>query len=126
MKILAPISLGELVDKITILELKIEYITDPDKLININNELKELARTLNEIKFIPSIDEDKQRLKEVNRSLWHIENFKRECEHKGKFDREFTLAAREVYIKNDLRAEIKRTINQKTGSSIVEEKSYSK
>lgn len=124
MKILAPISLGELIDKITILELKQEYIQDTDKLVNVANELKELARILNEIKFIPSIEEDRARLKEVNRSLWHIENFKRECEHKGKFDREFTLAAREVYIKNDLRAEIKRDINQKTGSSIVEEKSY--
>ena len=124
MKILAPISLGELIDKITILELKQEYILDEAKRVNINKELDELNYILNELVIIPNLNAERDRLKEVNRTLWHIESFKRECEYHGRFDRAFTQAAREVYLKNDLRAEIKRAINQQTGSSIVEEKSH--
>lgn len=124
MKILAPISLGELIDKITILELKQEYILDQAKQVNIHKELDELNQILNELVIIPNLNTEREQLKQVNRDLWHIESFKRECEYHGRFDRAFTGAAREVYLKNDLRAEIKRKINMQTGSSIVEEKSY--
>jgi hypothetical protein len=124
MRILAPISLGELIDKLTILELKQEYIRDDAKLENINNELDELNKILNNLLIKTPLTDEREALKAVNRDLWHIENFKRECEHTGRFDRAFIEAGREVYLKNDLRAQIKRTINTKTGSAIVEEKSY--
>ena len=124
MTILAPISLGELIDKITILELKAEYITVPDKLVNITHELRELNSILDNLVIKTDLATERAALKEVNRSLWHIENFKRGCELKSQFDHEFIEAARKVYLKNDLRAEIKRQINNKTGSDIVEEKSY--
>ena len=124
MRILAPISLGELIDKLTILELKQEYIRDELKLENINNELDELNKILNNLLIKTPLTDEREALKAVNRELWHIENFKRECEHTGRFDRAFIEAGREVYLKNDVRAQIKRTINTKTGSAIVEEKSY--
>jgi hypothetical protein len=124
MKILAPISLGELLDKITILELKAEYIKDSQKQANIQYELNELNQILSNSEIKTDLSSEREALKEVNRTLWHIENFKRSCEKTGRFDREFTQASREVYLKNDLRAEIKRQINNKTGSTIVEEKSY--
>ena len=124
MRILAPISLGELIDKITILELKQEYITDPVKLTNINYELDELLAILKTLLIQPFPQSQREALKAVNRDLWHIENFKRECEGNGRFDRAFIEAGREVYLKNDLRAKIKREINTLTGSAIVEEKSY--
>jgi hypothetical protein len=123
MIILAPISLGELVDKITILELKLEFLTDSKKLENVNVELTHLNNTLNEL-TIPDIVIERDALKLVNRRLWHIENFKRECEKNQTFGEEFVETARQVYIKNDLRAEIKRRINIMVGSTIVEEKSY--
>ena len=119
----APISVGELIDKITILELKIEFLTDPKKLENINTELNYLNNTLNEL-TIPDIVAERDALKLVNRRLWHIENFKRECEKNQTFGEEFVDTARQVYIKNDLRAEIKRRINIMVGSTIIEEKSY--
>ena len=124
MRILAPISLGELIDKITILELKQEYITDELKLQNINNELDELNSILKTLLVQPFPQSEREALKAVNRELWHIENFKRECETTGRFDRAFIEAGREVYLKNDLRARIKKEINTLTGSAIVEEKSY--
>ena len=124
MRILAPISLGELIDKITILELKQELITDTAKLENINNELDELNAILKTLLIQPFPQSQREALKAVNRELWHIENFKRECEGTGRFDRAFIEAGREVYLKNDLRAKIKREINVLTGSAIVEEKSY--
>jgi hypothetical protein len=124
MRILAPISLGELIDKITILELKQEYIRDELKLENINNELDELNAILKTLLIQPFPQSQREALKAVNRDLWHIENFKRECEGNGRFDRAFIEAGREVYLKNDLRAKIKREINVLTGSAIVEEKSY--
>ena len=124
MRILAPISLGELIDKLTILELKQEYIRDELKLENINNELDELNAILKTLLIQPFPQSQREALKAVNRDLWHIENFKRECEGNGRFDRAFIEAGREVYLKNDLRAKIKREINTLTGSAIVEEKSY--
>ena len=125
MRILAPISLGELIDKITILELKQEFITDSDKLSNINHELVELNSILKTLLIQPFPQSQREALKAVNRELWHIENYKRGCEQDQVFDRGFIQAAREVYLKNDLRAQIKREINRVTGSAIVEEKSYS-
>lgn len=125
MRILAPISLGELIDKITILELKLEYIKDELKLQNCQHELDELMAILKTLIIQPFPQSEREALKEVNRRLWHIENFKRECESNGRFDRAFIEAGREVYLNNDLRAAIKKQINVQTGSAIVEEKSYS-
>ena len=119
----APISIGELIDKITILELKLEFLTDPNKLANVNIELTHLNNILHNI-IIPDIVVERDALKLVNRRLWHIENFKRECEKNQTFGEEFIETARQVYLKNDLRAEIKRRINEIAGSTIVEEKSY--
>jgi len=123
MIILAPISLGELIDKITILELKMEFLTDTKKLENVALELSHLNKILNEL-IIPDIVPERETLKLVNRRLWHIENFKRECEKNQTFGEEFVESARQVYLKNDLRAELKRRINQIAGSTIIEEKSY--
>jgi hypothetical protein len=119
----APISIGELIDKITILELKLEFLTDTNKLSNVNTELTHLTKILNELS-IPDIVDERDALKLVNRKLWHIENFKRECEKNQTFGEEFIETARQVYLKNDLRAEIKRRINLMVGSTIIEEKSY--
>jgi len=119
----APISIGELIDKITILELKLEFLTDTNKLANVNTELTHLSKILSEL-TIPDIIDEREALKLVNRRLWHIENFKRECEKNQTFGEEFIESARQVYLKNDLRAEIKRKINTMVGSTIVEEKSY--
>jgi hypothetical protein len=123
MIIQAPISIGELIDKITILELKLEFLTDTKKLANVNTELTYLNKILNEL-TITDITVERDTLKLVNRRLWHIENYKRECEKNQTFDNKFIDAARQVYLKNDLRAEIKRKINLMVGSTIVEEKSY--
>lgn len=117
-------SLGELIDKITILELKQELIIDQNKQVNIRYELSELNKILSNLLIKTPLNTEREALKAVNRELWHIENFKRGCELDQDFDHKFIEAAREVYLKNDLRAEIKRTINTLTGSAIVEEKSY--
>ncbi len=123
MIILAPISVGELIDKITILELKLEFLTDSKKLENVKLELDHLNTILNSIS-IPDIIPERDALKLVNRRLWHIENFKRDCEKNQTFNEDFIETARQVYLKNDLRAEIKRRINTMVGSTIIEEKSY--
>jgi len=94
MRILAPISLGELIDKITILELKQEYITDPGKLANVEHELGELNNILGNLLIKIPLEGERAALKAVNRELWHIENFKRECEGNGRFDRAFIEAGR--------------------------------
>jgi len=119
----APISVGELIDKITILELKLEFLTDSKKLENVNIELTHLSKILADL-AIPDILVERDALKLVNRRLWHIENFKRESEKNQSFGKEFVENARQVYIKNDLRAEIKLRINEMVGSTIIEEKSY--
>ena len=119
----APISIGELIDKITILELKLEFLSDSKKLENVTLELSHLNKILNGL-IIPDIIAERETLKLVNRRLWHIENFKRECEKNQTFGEEFVETARQVYLKNDLRAELKRRINQIAGSTIIEEKSY--
>lgn len=127
--ILAPISIGELVDKITILEIKMKMITDDKKLINVLEELNALVQVFadnigNNLNEDDGLTELRNRLYDVNQELWHIEDFKRACERDQNFGEEFVQAARQVYLKNDLRASIKRDINSLTGSTIVEVKSY--
>lgn len=127
MIILAPISVGELVDKITILLIKQERILDPVKLINIDREFVQLTNILDTLadEHFASIAGLFLELKDINNQLWDIENYKRACESTGNFDLIFIEAARNVYLKNDQRARIKREINQLTNSDIVEEKGYS-
>jgi hypothetical protein len=124
--LVVPISLGELVDKITILEIKKEEISDKDKLRNVLHELELLSGVLKG----QAIDGERfQRLVhdlgEVNRRLWRIEDCIRDCERKAQFDQEFIQLARDVYKTNDIRARLKREINTLFGSTLVEEKSYS-
>jgi len=123
MIVMAPISVGELIDKITILQIKQQEIKNLEKKNNITVELTELQQICNSLQ-LPDISELQDKLYHVNRMLWMIEDFKRSCEKKQKFDVEFVEAARSVYIKNDQRAAIKREINTVCGSVIVEEKSY--
>jgi hypothetical protein len=123
MIVLAPISVGELIDKITILEIKLTLLTDPAKLENVKVELDELNKVRNSLD-LPPLHEFEKQLKVVNEELWNIEDFKRRMEKEQKFDEGFIAAARWVYLKNDIRAAIKREINKRCGSLIVEEKSY--
>ena len=123
MIVMAPISVGELIDKITILQIKQTKITDESKLVNIHRELQELLYIFDNLD-IPNVVERTDRLRQINAELWDIEDFKRQCEQDRAFDAKFIQAAREVYIKNDLRAHLKRDINEQCGSTIVEEKSY--
>ena len=120
--ILAPISIGELIDKITILEIKQINMTGI-KLKNINKELKLLKNILQDKNLEINIDLIKN-LKKVNKKLWEIEDNIRIKESKQEFDEEFIKLARSVYIENDKRASIKKEINQKYNSDLVEEKSY--
>lgn len=124
MQVEIPVSIGELVDKITILEIKHSLITQASKLVNIDRELKLLKQRLQALNLDSLLDAEQTELHTVNRRLWDIENFKRNCERCQKFDSEFVEAARMVYIFNDQRAEIKRRINDLVGSEIREEKSY--
>ena len=120
--ILAPISIGELIDKITILEIKQIYMTGI-KLKNINKEMKLLKNILQDKNLEINIDLIKN-LKKINNTLWEIEDNIRIKESKQEFDEEFIKLARSVYIENDKRASIKKEINQKYNSDLVEEKSY--
>ena len=124
-KILAEISAGELIDKITILEIKKEKITNKDKLIEIEKELLSLNDTMK--KFIPNnseISKFKDSLKDINLKLWDIEDGKRSAEKNNNFGEEFVELARKVYKFNDERAKIKLAINNALGSNIKEVKSY--
>ena len=120
--ILAPISIGELIDKITILEIKQIHMTGI-KLKNINKEMKLLKKILQDKNLEINIDLIKN-LKNINKKLWEIEDNIRIKESKQEFDEEFIKLARSVYIENDKRASIKKEINQKYNSDLVEEKSY--
>ena len=120
--ILAPISIGELIDKITILEIKQIYMTGI-KLKNINKEIKLLKNILQKQNLEINIDLIKN-LKKINKKLWEIEDKIRIKESKQEFDEDFIKLARSVYIENDKRASIKKEINQKYNSDLVEEKSY--
>ena len=124
-KIYAEISAGELVDKITILEIKKEKITNKEKLIEIKKELDSLTNTFNKsIKKNINLETLTKELKNVNLKLWDIENKKRELEKKQRFGKEFIELARNVYKFNDERAKIKLKINEALGSNIKEVKSY--
>ena len=122
---LVPTSVGELIDKITILKIKQEKITDQLKLDNINRELKELERIWETSKD-PTVDlaDLHDQLKSINLKLWDIEDHIRAKESAAQFDQEFIELARSVYKQNDLRAAIKKQINTRSGSTLVEEKSY--
>ena len=124
-KILAEISAGELFDKITILEIKKEKISNKEKLVDVEKELNSLNDTVG--KFIPdqsNISKHINDLKEINLKLWDIEDGKRAAEKEKKFDDKFIELARNVYKLNDERAKIKLEINTALGSNIKEVKSY--
>ena len=116
---------GELIDKITILKIKTERMTDPAKLKNVNHELDVLsqARAAYLIQS-DALDRLEYALRQVNEALWVIEDDIRACEAARDFGPKFIELARSVYIQNDKRAAIKKSINELCGSSIVEEKSY--
>ncbi|HVF35831.1 MAG TPA: DUF6165 family protein [Candidatus Saccharimonadia bacterium] len=120
-----PVSFGELLDKITILEIKAERIRDPAKRANVRHELELLEatwRSAPESKL--DIASEREALRSVNLRLWVIEDDIRAQEQRQAFDAEFVRLARAVYFENDERARIKRDINVKLGSQLVEEKSY--
>ncbi len=124
-EIIVPVSPGELVDKMTILKIKSERMTDATKLANVHFELQALQTTWAKSDFAKiDIAADEAALHAVNRRLWIIEDDIRDKEHAQEFDVEFIRLARAVYVENDERAAIKRRINLKLGSAIVEEKSY--
>ncbi len=124
MIISTPISLGELVDKISILHIKKINIKDDDKLKLIREELELLKQTLNENIKNDDIKKYLKSLIEINSKLWVIEDDIRDCERNKKFDQTFIDLARSVYFTNDERSQIKLDINRKFGSKIVEVKSY--
>ena len=120
-----PVSLGELIDKITILEIKRSKITDESKLRNVLRELDLLEHIWQVSRLDRNlIEAEWLQLRAVNEALWGIEDRKRLKEAAASFDQEFIALARAVYFENDKRAAIKRSINEKLGSDIVEEKSY--
>jgi len=122
--ILVPISVGELMDKITILEIKFERIKNPSQLKNIVHELEALqAVPLGDIDRT-TLDKLSAELKRVNAKLWDIEDAIRDCEARGDFGPSFIELARAVYRLNDERSRLKKAINRASGSRIVEEKSY--
>ena len=124
-QILAEISAGELIDKITILEIKKIKITDKDKLIEIHKELLSLNLILEKnISDLSKIENFRNDLKNINLKLWDIENGKRECEKNNDFKEKFISLARNVYKFNDDRAKAKIAINKILGSNIKEVKSY--
>jgi len=118
-EISAPVSPGELIDKITILEIKQERIKDVDKVKNVNLEL-ELLESL----WDGSVYQSSALVKFINEELWVIEDDLRLKESKAEFDRDFIELARSVYLTNDRRASVKREINLEVGSKLIEEKSY--
>jgi len=124
-QISAPVSVGELLDKMAILEIKSERIKDDAKLANVRKELAVLEQTWRE----SGLDREelapmRAELKTINEALWEIEDFIRIKEAEGDFDEQFIELARSVYFTNDKRAAVKRRINEAVGSELVEEKSY--
>ena len=124
-KILVEVSVGELLDKISILEIKSKKIKDLEKLKFINNEYKILKDQLdNNVKNYSEIEHLFNSLKEINSKLWVIEDEKRVCEKNSDFGEKFIKLSRDVHFLNDERAKIKLNINEKTGSKIKEIKEY--
>ena len=118
------VSNGEIVDKLTIIEIKLERITDVTKLTNLRKEHQVLEEAVDRI--IKHSDPLYKELYKVNCDLWDIEDHIRDLERRKDFGSDFVETARSVYFKNDLRSEIKRKINLSTGSGLLEEKSYEK
>jgi Family of unknown function (DUF6165) len=126
-EISVPISPGELIDKLTILEIKAARILDAAKVANVRTELQLLEATWrNSAHAGHDITAEWSALRAINEKLWDIEDRIRDKERARKFDDEFIQLARAVYVTNDERAAVKRTINVKLGSKIIEEKSYAK
>ena len=124
-KIIVEVSIGELLDKISILEIKQEKIKDPEKLKFISNEYSILKKQLeNNIKSDDKLNKLFQSLKEINAKLWIIEDDKRQCEKDKNFGEKFIKLSRDVHFLNDDRAKIKLEINNHTGSTIKEIKEY--
>jgi hypothetical protein len=121
-----PVSIGEVVDKITILEIKASRLRDEAKLRNVHQELRALTEAFDE--RFPDVDEEVMALfaalRSVNETLWEIEDEIRECERRQSFESRFIELARAVYRTNDERAALKRAINLRLGSGLIEEKSY--
>ncbi len=118
------VSNGEIIDKLTIIQIKLERITDEAKLVNLKREHAELNRASTSI--LSSSDPLYISLYEVNSELWDIEDHIRDLERNKEFGEDFVSTARAVYFKNDRRSELKREINIKTSSGLIEEKSYEK
>ena len=126
-KIIVEISIGELLDKISILEIKQNKIKDPEKLKFIENEHSILKSQLDlHVKKDEALEKLFNSLKEINSKLWKIEDDIRDCEKNKIFDETFVQLARSVYVTNDERAKIKLNINKNFGSELVEVKSYEK
>jgi hypothetical protein len=122
------VSNGEIIDKLTILEIKLKEISDPKKLANIQKEydslkvvVDQIYNEANDYRELTVVHED---LYNVNKTLWNIEDLIRECERQESFGADFVELARSVYYTNDDRSEVKKKINLLTGSLFVEEKSY--
>tara|TARA_B110000902_G_C13979196_1_gene464251 strand:- start:232 stop:615 length:384 start_codon:yes stop_codon:yes gene_type:complete len=121
------ISTGELMDKLSILEIKLQRIKDPKKFANVEKELKELNKHFQDLldQYGEPIKNHYLELSKINKILWDIEDNIRKKEAAGEFDSEFVELARSVYITNDQRAKVKKSINLFTNSELLEEKSYS-
>lgn len=125
MNIEVEVSFGEFLDKLMILEIKSERIKDAAKLVNIHKELELLKKIWSaNPKSTTDLGEELRQLKAINEKLWSVEDDIREKERNKNFDQGFIELARAVYFSNDERARIKRVINDKLGSNLVEEKSY--
>ena len=124
MALLVPVSWGELLDKITILEIKQDRIADPEKVANVGRELAALRSVADGTERPPAASDLVAQLRAVNEQLWDIEDSIRDCERRQDFGPDFVALARAVYHTNDRRAEIKRDLNLMLGSELVEEKSY--
>ena len=121
----AEISPGELIDKITILEIKLERLVDADKIANVRTEVATLATTRDAaVPASPELDSLTAELKEINGRLWEIEDDICDCERNKDFGNAFVELAQGVYMTNDRRSRVKRRINELLGSRLVEEKSY--
>lgn len=120
------VSNGELMDKLSILELKLKNITDSKKLINIKVEFNELNPLVQKLfkKYSPDVNKLYIKLAEINGKLWVIEDEIRQCEKDKNFGTKFVKLARDVYFTNDVRSELKKEINILTNSGLIEEKSY--
>jgi len=125
MSVLVPVSWGEIIDKITILEIKAERLTDAAKLANVTRELDELVQVRErEFPAHAGLAALSAELKAINEALWVIEDDIRDCERAKDFGAKFVELARAVYVTNDQRAAVKRKVNDLLGSTLVEEKSY--